>query len=46
LGAVPFLSGLVAVPLNLLAWLEDRITPAGITANNACVYLALFRRTS
>ncbi len=33
-----------AVALNACAWLEDRLTPAGITANTACVYLALFRR--
>ncbi len=29
---------------NLRAWLEDRITPAQVTADNACVYVALFRR--
>jgi SAM-dependent methyltransferase len=44
LRAVPLLPALVAMPLNALAWLEDRITPSAITANNACVYLALFRR--
>jgi len=46
LRGIPLLPALVAMPLNLLAWLEDRITPANITANNACVYLALFRRAS
>jgi SAM-dependent methyltransferase len=34
-----------AVALNCRAWLEDRLTPASVTADNACVYLALFRRT-
>lgn len=29
---------------NLRAWLEDGITPAQVTAENACVYVALFRR--
>jgi SAM-dependent methyltransferase len=38
------LSALAAVPLNGVAWLEDRITPAYITENNACVYVGLFRR--
>ena len=42
--AGPLLAGLAAVPLNAWAWLEDRITPAAVTANNACVYLGLFRR--
>ncbi len=41
---IPPLARLLAPPLNLLAWLEDCITPAAITADNACVYLALFRR--
>lgn len=38
------LAPLAAVPLNILAWLEDHVTPAYITENNACVYVALFRR--
>lgn len=29
---------------NVRAYLEDRITPEQITANNACVYVALFQR--
>src|SRR5258708_314565 len=29
---IPFLAGAVAMPLNLCAWLEDRITPQSITA--------------
>ena len=41
---IPFLAGAVAMPLNLWAWLEDRITPRSITAVNACTYIALFRR--
>jgi SAM-dependent methyltransferase len=38
------LTALAAVPLNLVAWLEDCITPAYVTANNACLYVGLFRR--
>lgn len=38
------LTALAAVPLNVLAWLEDRVTPAYITENNACVYVGVFRR--
>jgi SAM-dependent methyltransferase len=38
------LAALLSVPLNALAWLEDRVTPAYITENNACVYVGLFRR--
>ncbi|HUF80194.1 MAG TPA: class I SAM-dependent methyltransferase [Burkholderiales bacterium] len=30
--------------LNARAWVEDRMTPARITANNACVYVGLFQR--
>lgn len=41
----PLLSRSLAVPLNVAAWIEDRITPAYITENNACVYVALFRRS-
>src|SRR5258708_36170424 len=41
---IPFLAGAVAVPLNVCAWLEDRITPRSITAVNACTYIAFFRR--
>ncbi len=40
----PLLAGAVAMLLNPLAWLEDRITPRSITAVNACTYIALFRR--
>ena len=38
------LSASAAVLYNLRAWLEDRLTPAEITANNACVYVTLFER--
>lgn len=38
------LSAAAALFYNLCAWLEDGITPAGITAENACVYVTLFRR--
>lgn len=44
LRGIPALGKLLAVPLNVAAWLEDCITPASITENNACVYLALFQR--
>lgn len=37
-------ASLLSVPLNAVAWLEDRVTPAHITENNACVYVGLFRR--
>jgi SAM-dependent methyltransferase len=40
------LSPLCSLPLNMLAWLEDQITPAYITENNACVYVALFQRAA
>jgi hypothetical protein len=38
------LTGCTATLLNLRAWIEDRITPAEITAVNACTYIGLFRR--
>ena len=38
------LSGASAMLLNARAWIEDRITPAEITATNACTYIGLFRR--
>lgn len=47
---VPFagnaLSAATTFLYNLRAWLDDRITPAQITAENACVYVTLFRRDS
>lgn len=38
------MAALAATVYNLRAWCEDRITPAQVTANNACVYVGLFRR--
>lgn len=38
------LSAISASLLGMKAWLEDRITPPGVIRENACVYLALFRR--
>lgn len=39
------LTGLAAAVFNARAWIEDRITPSGISAVNACTYVALFRRS-
>ncbi|HUJ85898.1 MAG TPA: class I SAM-dependent methyltransferase [Burkholderiales bacterium] len=38
------LSAAAALAYNLRAWLEDGITPAQVTAENACVYVTLFKR--
>lgn len=38
------LAAAAALAYNARAWLEERITPASITAVNACTYIALFRR--
>jgi SAM-dependent methyltransferase len=38
------LSAAAAFFYNIRAWLEDGVTPAQITAENACVYVTLFRR--
>ena len=38
------LSPPIATALNLCAWLEDHVTPKSMTAENACIYVALFRR--
>jgi len=40
------LSALAALAFNLRAWLEDRVTPMQVTANNACVYVGLFQRNA
>jgi len=40
------LSGAAAVLLGMKAWLEDRITPQAVIRDNACIYVALFRRDS
>jgi SAM-dependent methyltransferase len=37
------LSGVAAMAFNARAWLEERVTPHEITANNACTYVGLFR---
>jgi SAM-dependent methyltransferase len=39
-------AGLLAVVMNLRAWLEDAITPAWVKRDNACVYLMLARPVS
>ena len=41
----PALAGVAAMMFNARAWLEDRITPRQIIADNACTYIGLFRRT-
>ncbi len=41
----PMLAGFAAMGFNVRAWLEDRVTPRDITADNACTYVGLFRRT-
>ena len=40
----PFAAGCLAVVMNLRAAVEDKITPAWVTEDNACVYLTLSRR--
>jgi SAM-dependent methyltransferase len=42
--AGPAITAIAAVLYNVRAWLEDRITPAAVTQNNACVYVCLFRK--
>lgn len=38
------IASLAALLYNLRAWCEDAITPAQVTADNACVYVGLFTR--
>lgn len=38
------LAAVVASVLSVKAWLEDRITPGEYIRDNACMYVALFRR--
>jgi hypothetical protein len=38
------LSAAAALMYNLRAWLEDCITSEQVLANNACVYVTLFKR--
>ena len=42
--AGPALAGALAVVMNLKAAVEDQITPAWVTKDNACVYVTLSRR--
>lgn len=42
--AGPAITAIAAILYNTRAWLEDRITPAAVTQNNACVYVGLFRK--
>ena len=48
LAMIPVVGGALAatsaVLLNLKAWLEDRITPRSVVRDNACIYVAVFRR--
>jgi hypothetical protein len=39
------LANMVAVFMNLKAAIEDRVTPAWVTKDNACVYVTLSRRS-
>jgi SAM-dependent methyltransferase len=38
------LAAAAACVLGVKAWLEDRLTPRAVVRDNACVYVALFRR--
>lgn len=38
------LAASIAVLMNAKAWVEDRITPAWVTKDNACVYVTLSRK--
>jgi SAM-dependent methyltransferase len=40
----PALAGAVAVVMNLKAAVEDKVTPAWVTKDNACVYVTLSRK--
>jgi SAM-dependent methyltransferase len=42
----PLIAGCMAVIMNVRAWLEDRITPAGMRNDNACVYLVRARKAT
>jgi SAM-dependent methyltransferase len=35
----PALAGVLAVVMNLRAWIEDRVTPAALIRDNGCVYV-------
>ncbi len=38
------MAALLAVLMNTKAWVEDRVTPAWVTKDNACVYVTLSRK--
>ncbi len=42
----PALAGGVAVVMNLKAAIEDKVTPAWVTKDNACVYVTLSRKNT
>jgi len=48
LARLPFVGGALAAAAAIVfgakAWLEDRLTPAAVVRDNACVYVGLFRR--
>jgi len=33
------MAGALAVVMNLRGWIEDRVTPAAIVKDNACIYV-------
>jgi len=39
------MAAVLAVVMNLKAMVEDQITPAWVTHDNACVYVTLSRRS-
>ncbi|HVN00080.1 MAG TPA: class I SAM-dependent methyltransferase [Caulobacteraceae bacterium] len=47
LAKIPLIGALLgylfAVAMNLRAWIEDAVTPAWVTADNACVYVTVSR---
>ena len=40
------LGALAAAAMNARAWIEEQITPRSVTADNACVYVVLCRRSA
>lgn len=42
----PLIAGIVAVVMNLRAAMEDRITPAGLRNDNACIYFVRARKSA
>lgn len=41
-----WLAGLLAVAMNLRAWLEEAVTPPSVRLDNACVYLVRARKAA